>query len=175
MCKHKEALENYNKSLEIKIRVLGHEHPLVADTKHKCANLFFPLDPIFDSTTAAFQLGHFCSIALILKEQAKYDQAIKLGCENVADYEKCCGQDHVRVLAAKNLVTNSQKQQAASMDLPAGAHVRISGLISRPELNGQQGVVLLFDHKKARYGVRLADGKEMLLKPECLASTCCSG
>ena len=50
----------------------------------------------------------------------------------------------------------------------AGAHVRISGLISQPELNGQQGVVLLFDREKARYGVRLAAGKEMLLKPECL-------
>ena len=95
--------------------------------------------------------------------------------ESLAVYERCYGQDHARVLGSKDLITCLQKQQAASMDLPAGAHVRISGLISRPELNGQQGVVLLFDHKKARYGVRLADGKEMLLKPECLASTCCSG
>ena len=57
------------------------------------------------------------------------------------------------------------------MGLPAGAHVRISGLVSRPELNGQQGIVLLFDHKKDRYGVQLADGKDMLLKPECLTLT----
>ena len=62
-------------------------------------------------------------------------------------------------------------QQAARMDLPAGAHVQLSGLISRPELNGRQGVVLLFDPHKARYGVRLADGKEMLLKRECLTLT----
>ena len=33
MGKSEEALENYNKSLEIKIRMLGLEHPLVADTK----------------------------------------------------------------------------------------------------------------------------------------------
>ena len=55
-----------------------------------------------------------------------------------------------------------------STDSPVGAHVRISGLISRPELNGEQGVVLFFDHQKARYSVRLADGTEMLLKLECL-------
>ena len=75
------------------------------------------------------------------------------------------------MLRTKTLITDLQKQQATSTDLPAGAHVRISGLISRPELNEQQGVVLLFDHKKARYGIRLADGKEMLLKPECLTRT----
>ena len=33
MGKPEEALENYNKSLEIKIRVLGLEHPLVAATE----------------------------------------------------------------------------------------------------------------------------------------------
>ena len=75
------------------------------------------------------------------------------------------------MLITKALIADLQKQQAASMDMCAGDHVRISGLISRPELNGQQGVVLLFDHQKARYGVRLADGKEMLLKPECLTRT----
>ena len=91
--------------------------------------------------------------------------------ESLAVYEKCYGQDHARVLLTKTLITDLQKQQATSTDLPAGAHVRISGLISRPELNEQQGVVLLFDHKKARYGIRLADGKEMLLKPECLTRT----
>ena len=52
------------------------------------------------------------------------------------------------VIGTKNFVTDVQKLQGASMDLPAGAHVRISELISRPELNGKQGVVLHFDHKK---------------------------
>ena len=33
MGKTEEALENFNKLLEIKIRVLGHEHPDVATTK----------------------------------------------------------------------------------------------------------------------------------------------
>ena len=39
MGKPDEALENYNKSLEIKIRVVGPEHLRVANTKHKCALL----------------------------------------------------------------------------------------------------------------------------------------
>ena len=109
------------------------------------------------------KLHHFCSIALVLKQQAKYDQAIKLCRENLAVYEKCLGQDHENVLRTKSLIAILHKQQAASVDLPAGTHVCITGLISRPELNGQQGVVLHFDHKKAHsceYSVQLADGKE---------------
>ena len=132
---------------------------------------FLPLNPIFAGPNAALWLGGFCSIALVLGRQAKYSQAIKLCYESLAVYEKCHGQDHVCVLDTKTLITHLQEQQAASMGLPAGARVCISGLISRPELNGQQGIVLLFDHKKARYGIQLADGQEMLLKPECLTLT----
>ena len=91
--------------------------------------------------------------------------------ESLAVYERCYGQDHARVLGSKDLIARLQKQQAASMDLPAGVHVRIRGLISRPELNGQQGAVLHFNHSKAQYGVRLADGTELLLNPECLTRT----
>ena len=40
MGKPEETLKNYNKSLEIKIRVVGHNHPLVAGTRNKCAQLF---------------------------------------------------------------------------------------------------------------------------------------
>ena len=101
-------------------------------------------------------------------QQVKHAQAIKLLHENLAVYERCYGHDHAHVLCTKDLITDLQTQQAAGIDLPAGARVYISGLVNRPELNGQQGVVLLFDREKARYGVRLADGKEMLLKPECL-------
>ena len=91
---------------------------------------------ILDSTNAEFWLGCFCSIALILMQQVKHSQAIKLFCENLAVYERCYGHDHERVLRTKDLITDLQTQQAASVDLPAGAHVRISGLVSRPELNG---------------------------------------
>ena len=33
MGKPEEALENLNQSLKIKIRVVGHDHPVVADTQ----------------------------------------------------------------------------------------------------------------------------------------------
>ena len=133
---------------------------------------FCPLDLFLDGTNAEFWLGHFCSIALILMQQAKHSQAIQLFRENLAVYERCYGHDHACVLRTKDLITAVQTQQAASVDFPASAHVCISGLDSRPELNGQQGVVLLYDRENARYGVQLADGKEKLLKPECL--TCIS-
>ena len=37
MGQNEKALEYYDKSLKIKIRVLGQDHLPVADTKHKCA------------------------------------------------------------------------------------------------------------------------------------------
>ena len=43
MGKMEEALEKYNKSLEIKIWVLGHEHPVVAETQNKYNSHFFLL------------------------------------------------------------------------------------------------------------------------------------
>jgi len=55
--------------------------------------------------------------------------------------------------------------------LPVGAAVLISGITSRPEINGLVGTVMLYDKIKGRYGVRLSpDGveEEILLKPECL-------
>ena len=36
--KYPEALEYYNNSLEIKIKVHGQDHPSMADTYNKCAN-----------------------------------------------------------------------------------------------------------------------------------------
>ena len=62
----------------------------------------------------------------------------------------------------------AQLRGAAGRALPIGARVHIRGLISKPELNGQPGIVLLFDRAKARYAVRLADEQKILLKPECL-------
>ena len=40
--------------------------------------------------------------------------------------------------------------------------VRIVGLQSKPEYNGQEGVIRSFDAKKERYGTRLAEGGQML-------------
>jgi hypothetical protein len=46
-----------------------------------------------------------------------------------------------------------------------GKHVRISGLMAKPELNGQIASAGDFDDAKGRYAVRLSDGKRVSLKP----------
>ena len=81
---------------------------------------------ILDSTNAEFWLGCFCSIALILMQQVKHSQAIKLFRENLAVYERCYGHDHAHVLCTKDLITDLQMQQAASMLVPASISVRSS-------------------------------------------------
>ena len=50
----------------------------------------------------------------------------------------------------------------------AGRRVRIDGLTSKPELNGQVGVAIGFDDAKCRYTVRLSDGRSLALKPAAL-------
>ena len=86
-------------------------------------------------------------------QQVKHAQAIQLFRENLAVYERYYGHDHAQVLRTKDLITDLQTQHATSINLPAGAQVRISGLVNRLELNRQQGVVLLFDREKSRHGV----------------------
>ena len=51
-----------------------------------------------------------------------------------------------------------------------GATVRIDGLKSKPECNGQCGVLLSFNSANGRWGVRL-EKQEMALKPEALTVT----
>ena len=55
-----------------------------------------------------------------------------------------------------------------SSRLPIWTYLPVLMSVSAGSSAGR-GVVLLFDHKKARYGMRLANRQELLLKPECLA------
>ena len=50
-----KALTCYNKSLEIKIKVHGQDHPLVATTRNKCAHFlcFFPVGWVSEIVLAA--------------------------------------------------------------------------------------------------------------------------
>ena len=52
----------------------------------------------------------------------------------------------------------------------AGGTVRISGLKSRPELNGQRGVVVSFHTASGRYHVKLDSGEMVALRPACSES-----
>ena len=51
-----------------------------------------------------------------------------------------------------------------------GRKVSISGLASRPELNGAKGVAIAFDDAKGRYTVRLDSGENCSLKPTNVAA-----
>lgn len=46
-----------------------------------------------------------------------------------------------------------------------GKRVLIKGLAARPELNGTHGSALTYSDARGRYGVRLADGTDVALKP----------
>lgn len=46
-----------------------------------------------------------------------------------------------------------------------GKRVLIKGLAARPELNGTYGTALTWSEARGRYGVRLADGTDVALKP----------
>ena len=52
--------------------------------------------------------------------------------------------------------------------LPNGLFVALQGLAAKPELNGQHGVVRGWNPNSGRHAVELADGKQILLKPENL-------
>ena len=45
---------------------------------------------------------------------------------------------------------------------------RVTGLTSKPELNGEEGVGVSFDPAKCRTNVRLADGRVIALRPSNL-------
>ena len=51
-----------------------------------------------------------------------------------------------------------------------GRKVSISGLASRPELNGAKGIAIAFDDAKGRYTVRLDSGENCSLKPTNVAA-----
>ena len=75
MGENEKALGYYNKSLEIKIKVLGQDHPLVAST-----------------------LGN---IALIYQQQGKLSEALESFEKILAMFEKIHGPDHPVVADTK--------------------------------------------------------------------------
>ena len=57
---------------------------------------------------------------------------------------------------------------AEPAQLGAGTVVTLHGLVAKPDLNGVSGRILKFDADTGRYGVRLATGKLVALKPTSL-------
>ena len=112
----------------------------------------------FDQMLAeASNAGGLCKIC------GKLQQACR--CDECCDDDKMSRQLAELDTEAEAVHHKNEDQQG----IRVGASVRICGLISRPELNGRHGTVLLFNDAKGRYVVKLDDGKtELSLKPECL-------
>jgi tetratricopeptide (TPR) repeat protein len=58
--------------------------------------------------------------------------------------------------------------------LPSGTRVLVQQLVAKPEYNGKLARVLSFDELSGRYGVALDDGRELSLKPGCIARAGCA-
>jgi hypothetical protein len=52
--------------------------------------------------------------------------------------------------------------------------VLVQRLVAKPEHNGKRARVLSLDARTGRYAVALDDGKELSLKPECVAKAGCA-
>ena len=63
------------------------------------------------------------------------------------------------------------KPKRKSATPTSGAAVRVSGIQSRPELNGQRGVCMQYDEKKGRWEVRLDGGEVISVKESSLTTT----
>jgi hypothetical protein len=82
-----------------------------------------------------------------------------------------------RVMSARIHAKPSTKPAAPAAaigPLPAGTRVLVQRLVAKPEHNGKRARVLLFDKRGGRYTVALDDGKELSIKPECVALAGCA-
>ena len=71
-----------------------------------------------------------------------------------------------------NMPEDKPKESKKAPEAPlVGKRVKLDGLVSKPELNGTEGVALRFDKAKGRYQVQLdATGESMLFKPAALSA-----
>ena len=98
-----------------------------------------------------------------------WDEAEQLLQPVLESYEKL--RPHI---AQRNmeLASHSLKvaQEMKARLFPTGTRVRVRGLVAKPEYNSKTARVVAFiaESTGSRYRVVLDDGKELLVKPECL-------
>merc|ERR1719162_2702516 len=66
------------------------------------------------------------------------------------------------------MVREVEAKLKGQLKLGPGSKVQINGLKNQKELNGLVGHLLKFDPAKLRWGVKLADGKQVALKMDNL-------
>ena len=108
MGENEKALEYYNKSLEIKIKVHDQDHPLVASTKNKYL-LWFWID--FGQDISLLIGVFLCSMAVVYKNQGKYPEALRMH-EDVLEFRlKTFGPEHLDVAKTQNNIAIIFRQQ----------------------------------------------------------------
>ena len=143
-------------------RVLGAEHPHTLSTIH--------------------------NLAASLSGQGKYAEAEPLLEAALASQQYVFGPAHpvtqetaislrnarARFFGFKCAKPPTEAAAAGAGRLPAGTRVLVQRLIAKPEHNGKCACVLSFDAQTGRYRVVLDDGKELSVKPECVARAACA-
>ena len=106
MAKYEAALENLNKSLEIKIRMLSHEHPVVADTKvwRVLCNLH-----VFLCLSLHVLLQK--NIGIVLGQQSKLEEATQMYNETLQIRLKVFGEDSLQVADIRKDIADIRKTQ----------------------------------------------------------------
>jgi hypothetical protein len=138
--KFAQAAEFQRLVLQAQTRLLGPEHP--------------------DTLLSAGNLGS--SLVLV----GACDEAEQLLQSVLASYKKLGRADRMDVVSG----TLAMAQEMKARLHPVGTRVRVRGLVSKPEYNGKTArvVALHTGTESIRYRVVLDDGKELLVKPECL-------
>ena len=138
--KFAEAAEIQRLVLQAQARLLGPEHP--------------------DTLLSAGNLGS--SLVLV----GACDEAEQLLQSVLASYKKLGRADRMDVVSG----TLAMAQEMKARLHPVGTRVRVRGLVSKPEYNGKTARVVALHTctESIRYRVVLDDGKELLVKPECL-------
>jgi tetratricopeptide (TPR) repeat protein len=159
--KHAEAVAIYRELLRVRTRVLGPEHP---DTLIIANNL-----------------------AMALANSGNLDEAEQMLQPVLAAQKRVVGPTHPDMLRTttnleyvRERIRAKPPTNAAApaitgtvRPLPVCTRVLVQRLVAKPEYNGKRARVLSFDTRTGRYGVALDDGKELSLKPECLARAGC--
>jgi hypothetical protein len=160
--KYVEAERIQREVLGARKRVLGAEHP---DTLMSASNLAMSLS----------HQGKYAEAELMLHATLSSCQRV-LGPAHPNTLEIARSLEDVRAAIRATPPTNAAAPAVAGAAqlLPAGARVLVQRLVAKPEHNGKRARVLSFDARTGRYAVSLEDGKELMLKAECVARAGCA-
>jgi tetratricopeptide (TPR) repeat protein len=160
--KYAEAEQMDREVLAVRKRVLGPEHP---DTLGTASNL-------------AITLLHQCKHA---EAQQMFEATLEarrrvLGAAHPDTLDAAAWLREVRssMRATQPAAAAGKAAYGAAWPLPVDARVLVQRLVAKPEHNGKRARVLSFDARTGRYAVALDGGKELSLKPECVARAGCA-